>query len=737
MADQLSLTTDAAIDLYKTASNFHDKDKTIKELYGRIKHKYSSISRFIAYKELKYRYPLYRASYIHSTLCVESRDLRFNYGMTYSMYDELTRAFNHIYVCISPTLVSMDGEYRKRLLHFDQLAATRAEYPQLFAVIENFIDGLLSDGAIVVSILPHFPFAISSDEKLQRKFQQEIDASGIAKLALVSCIIADMFNFVNGTIENHIDAAYRALLFNRELFSFYKDIVATISPADEFRIQLRLSQYYGAGDDKDVRRCHVGQKIIPLRIREVVELEDITHQPWREYYFNIIASDIMLNLIFPGIPLIGYHTFLQGIGVDMFDNPEMLLKFNHSAVAKAINDKLLEAERTTIQDDDFINDKFYKLAMLVDYSIKYSESHLEMSKIALCFTNEYLGRTFADVPSLSQQPVGSTNSFIATLFTDEHKFAKILFDYIYGIYCLHDKCQIIHTDLHMNNITLYQSALLYSPANRESLAVRSGTPSVLYMLDAENTFKFDYYGYIGTIIDFSRGLTADRAKISRIFSADITNRFFRAQHDELTGIIRKYFNTIAATFRNEIIALIDHDYTRIFNLCKNIDYFIITGNIIKLLSMYEKMQIHPRIMQMLQSIHNRARNYFVSTMEELVKSDVEPQIVDLGREFLCGDLFAAYRCEPNDVLAAADDYVICDIFNFETDIKYSSISADTIPKQLKIYKPVGEGEEEDDVQNVFDIIEKDESKDIQKFLQYSTARDDDIPDILRDELVHY
>lgn len=116
--------------------------------------------------------------------------------------------------------------------------------------------------------------------------------------------------------------------------------------------------------------------------------------------------------------------------------------------------------------------------------------------------SEFAGRTIKDMISLMRKEIYKVS--FGDLFGNMRMFKKICFEALYAIYCMNKFEGIVHTDLHVNNATMFIATQTNYTAKYPELYVGNGYIK-FYLNNRKDKFLLPYYNGYFAIIDFSRG----------------------------------------------------------------------------------------------------------------------------------------------------------------------------------------------------------------------------------------
>lgn len=545
---------------------------------------------------IKYSFAFSRVNTIASCFKITYEGTSSIYGYLYSEIDYAANAPTHKFICCSPTFKSQDGEYRHRLMSMEHFNGFFKRYEKLTEAVETLI--LRKFGARQFTFQVDF-FYPRNFTYSQRKFEDEIDSMRVAIKILVVCWLCDAYKIINKTIENHINAAYQYIIFQPEDQSVYDKIVADVGGLQAYSDIIET--LYGIAVESNGKPSHTimtGQKIIPLTMYEATRVGDIMYSVWREIYCSALCSNLVLNFISPSFPLINNWLYIQNTHAAIFDNKAMHDKYEHSEIAEGITAQLQAIDKYNYlehnPDKQPINSRFGFLSKSVRRSIVYSESAIRLTDLCLCATSEYVGRTLKDSaviiansPRFGGEKIGGLSAqtsfrghaqYYPNVFGEYNSFAKLLFEYIYGCYCMNSRVGVIHTDLHMNNETIYPFLGTDIPGAHVAYCVDAATDTK----SPQHTYIFKHTPVFGVLIDFSRALVVNTDKLTQEFGAEYVAKFEADQKYRTLGVMQRFFPRIVEKYKGAAEGLLSSHYELMFKILSVVDCISLCTGIVTL-----------------------------------------------------------------------------------------------------------------------------------------------------------
>lgn len=485
-----------------------------------------------------------RTGVVLTSLRIKFAKIDLIYGYVHS-YDDQPQFYN-----MAGSLISQDGEYRKDLVPMRQMNVSLEAFPQVFGVLIPHISGLIKDGLITVEY-EHFPK------------DSTVNLGLIPTYVLAVAWLCDYFMTDIGVVDKHL-YGQRA-----EMTIQFPGAAAIYSQIKSLK-GLGMAQFISCTKYPDSRPAstNCGQKLIPLLRTEIGFPFDIVQQVWREIYINEAVSTLMMNNIALGFAFTAGWYYIRGAGPSMYDNPAMRAKYANSAVAGEIIGDLKDAAKHTERsgmgypsDDPRhdiqtpIDDTFGHLRNDILRDIGFVNSHLRLSDYAICMVSVHTNVTFSNISILA-------NINKATPLLDLPIFSRLVFDVLYSLYCLNTRIGAMHSDLHINNATVMR---LQTYGNVEF-------GNTAYVI-GDDIYSLRYDGFIGCVIDFSRGVLGDTDRLAGEFDPITIGQLRTQQLGQMTDLVERHFPDIWKIERVRLTMLGEDDPVRLFRLCSIIDAY--------------------------------------------------------------------------------------------------------------------------------------------------------------------
>ena len=552
-------------------------------------------TRLQAFQNVRYGFPMRDAGYISATFLItipRNRDVtEVNMGFVlwqrdidgYAIKTETTEIVGHgdnemelvdmysepEYICLSPTYESKDGEYRHNLIWYKHFQKKYAELIDIIGELEMLVLENIKNGNINIKVR-FYPSEVQDDENgpMQYVDNHRLGIKSVVAYFLSGYLRGYRFHQIH-TLESHIK------LFN-ELYRLFKPYCKKYL----FDYENRRKLYAFVHGKISALTTQFGIKFIPLTIRETQHIGDITYAPWREVYITSRATDVLVNVSAPGVATFGDWGLINGIDSGFLSNQSMKVKYERSdktvIMKTSINQVRDEVGQINEEDAAFI-----KLDKHMYDSLDHIQESIELSDILLAYTMEHVGFTFG-----SQYNQIINNTFIedkrlAMMFSEQDFQVKLLFEVCYSLNALHTKTGIIHGDLHINNMTIYERVRNRDVndlrGNLISTAVPfSETAVVAYILSNKgnlDTYIFPYDGINPVIIDYSRAILDDsiRDELISEFNGAMIETFYRDQATRALFMFSKYLPTFTKKYQKEIKGLIYTNFHDMFKILSAVD----------------------------------------------------------------------------------------------------------------------------------------------------------------------
>jgi hypothetical protein len=655
---------------------------------------------------------IYNISYINLNP-KKNNDYYFDkIGLPKSLPDSIE--YSNLYInniCPVGSTISKDGEYRPVLLYWKMtrfLIAQRKELTDMFKDIYDYFTDKFQDRKLL--IYPHYYFPVD-DMRKKYTFELELLLNN-RKLEFFS-ISWFIFYYIHhiGTLSDNLNQLYQKIMlkYKHEDIPFFKSLV------NKYSIQIIHEMYHLLNTnirstlDRGIEhfcKSKLGQKLIPISLREILFPFDITYKPWKEYFVNLKLSDLVVNNISPGFAITTNWIFIKNTDQHLFDNPSQYTRMEKSANAIQISDMLTQARylaskqvkpsKVLLYDEDslfelklhkksrrmftsWLSKEFQILQDGIDDDIKHAQLNIIMSNVTFCMFTEFVGRSLYESMFITKNSE-FYRMLISDLFSEKgfNHFERFIFEISYNLHCISSKYGIIHGDLHLHNITL--NNLFY----QKNINIEIDEPKVLYILDNEQEYVFDTNFYYMTIIDFSRSIINPN-KIN-LFKHDTLHKTFdlvdnmKTFEEQQKKYLLNYlysckpeYKELGLPFQNSIWTSFDA-YFKIFTI---IDLYMVMQRFLDFLQAKNIHSIKPysESINLVKRIFTECDLYLTEILQQNITSEtnIEWPIYNVIKKIFSHKLLSKNDISPKKII---------DIYNYNNEIKYSLNSINKFPESF-------------------------------------------------------
>lgn len=579
----------------------------------------------------------------------QSKDNSIIYGYIY-LKDSIP-----VYINYSPSFISMDGEYRRRFMPYDQFEAILEEYSSVISVIEEYIRLQITNNKLYIT-----SNVINSvfDSVNTQPIADYISTSILPVKCLSLAYLIQQIIIHRNSLESHIHPLYTNILFDQNSSTVYKNAIKDLS--DPVLIH-KLNHYvnrimYKANEHVSYFNLECGQKIIPLSYIELDNIMDKNFPVWLEIYCQIQAESIFINNISPSFSLFGGWTIINST-IDMYDNPAMKMKFNQ-------NDKIIN----TIEDINKIKKQFQlqqSIHRALVNPIHMIKERMILSPYALLVVSRYQGRTWGDLPSLY-----NTLFYREThdLYNNIHSMTKMMFEMLYSLYTLNTLVHCIHSDLHLNNCTIDVSFVKY--IYNIKCDKRDKTPCTIYSIN-EKEYIFIGNPFHFNLIDYSRA-------ILNPVKQDISLDVFK---DTILSYYQMYFNDFFTLNKTKIEIATLQSPEQVYNIMTAIDSYQFTSKLLEQMKTFKGITVSNDNKLLLTQINKMAKSHLLDTMTLLFEKNIQVENFNI---FAINSLFN--HCQMQDHHKNDSNLVITEYYRYKPELKYDSTHFEQLPEFMKKFK---------------------------------------------------
>lgn len=620
-------------------------------------------------------------------------------------------------ICPSGSMMSKDGEYRSGVISWCILQTVLEKNPEvrkLFDYLVEHFSNVLKERKYTLVTEYYFP-----TDKIKNAIQFETELISASKKIQFFCITWFKFyyTYVFGFISNHINETFQKLLlkYKKDDIAFFNSLWKKFHVDAIEELRYIISNYLSSDIITLYEKTKIGQKILPLNLIEAQHFFDIEFAPWKEFFINYAVSDLVINNVSNGFSIAAGWFLIKNSDKYFFDNTSQTEKMERSSNAFKIAQLLNQAKIYTYQNvnkEDYENvlstaypetnittwlsDKFKVLHNKIDDDIKYTKETIIMSNVSLCIITEFVGKTLYDSIFFSNKSQYYKKLVsISGIFSvhDQENFRKYMFQLCYNIYCLNAKLNVIHGDLHLNNMTLNPS--LY----KKNVKIDVESPKILYVIDDNLQYIYDNNFYDLCIIDFSRIIVNPemviklrRESIPYELMSD-KSRFLSKQVKDLIDYLyssKPEFRELGISLETSLL----HNFSSYFKLLTTLDLYNVTLKFIEFIKMNgNQLKNISKISMNLITDLNKASEYYISTLLPKMMSQrnfeeidqMEYPILTIIRDTFYDNLLDVHKEDLKNVV---------DIYNFNNEVKYSLDEWKNFPPELKNKDSMTKDEEE-------------------------------------------
>jgi hypothetical protein len=659
------------IDKLEGSKEYHKFLSTFKETKSTL----DGSTRMKAFVRLRYTYPLSNEGYVVSTYKLNTKNASVIIALSY-----LSSESNQIeYVCISPTYDSRDGEYRRHFMTYDLFQKSYEELLSQLSKIEEKILELISKNEISIDV-DFYP------KDLSAKAQQTLEKERLTIRLLASTIHL----YAESPPQIHTITSFIAAMkdLGEEIAIF------SLNPEE------RGKSYFGIGA-KMKFFPEGGQKMIPMTLKAVMEMEDINYAEWRELLIGQIASNLVISGVSQNFPLMNQWMLIEGSDIGLFENKTMHEKFYRSDTTEKSVESLRTA-RKIIKPEIGSSAAAVSFDAHIHESVEIAQGYLLMSEITLCSTMEHTHTTLGNFPNAYSRSY-AVAIYHENFVTNLDHFKKVVFDVLYGAHCLHTKAHVVHSDLHTNNITLHHLARI----RKEDNAIEA------YVCGEEgeiNTYVLPHPGITGCLIDFSRSIVGPGMvdQLTEDYGEDFTRNFYRDQITRILRTFHRYAPTFTEKNQESIKAALLINFEDAFRIMSYVDFISIGASFAHVASqkidkntpgigeVKRNFDMDPRCAEFGKLIEKRAREHFVSHLHDLVANITKTG----GKTKVVETLSSPFARKPSrikfaghvmfDILFPEFKWksgikgTLCDIHNINVPMRYDGRDYDKFPPWARI-----------------------------------------------------
>jgi len=558
------------------------------------------------------------------------------------------------YVIYGINLVSMDGEYRPHFTSYISYVSLETELNEHITFLYN--------SSLKYKLFDTFVVKFNNKQK---------DISNKHYIRVMLIIIDEMLKQIRGQLDGHINTDFLGYLEdNKELIY---DIIIDVININHVHI-IKFILLFGherSTKGKSELPVYTTDRFKPLLkffyklVSKTIPNNKIL-SALREMRLTYEISKLKLNNITSNVPLT-YH-YYKLLNYD-FNNPNINKSISDSKIIGGMDlyNNLYNHYSTDIDDykcNKNYNFEYFKLCN----DLKNVKKNEIISNSNIIIILEFVGKTMGDFPYILQ----SINEFVKIQNTDiskltnkrdiimnlmtnrgrvveqpkkslafkdhlfyiyQHEFDMMLFQFIYTLYALNLRVQIIHNDLHLNNITINggefatadylitndditkiiidnnidldnetaQSVLFYKLNN-----IYKNIYSLSDVNKKNNTFIVNSQTQTISIIDFSRAIVCDEYEIFDLLELIYDIFPFIKKNKKINDVLTEYL-------------LIKPKYKIIFKIMSGYDVYISFKNLYSMFTEETKYNIPIPIKKIVKLINTIKNDSYKIMYKNLMK----------------------------------------------------------------------------------------------------------------------
>ena len=642
----------------------------------------SGARRVQSFHIIKFGYPMRRAGYLTAAFVVRVREASPDtlleactpheayYAYAYWPRDlekDISAEELPEYLCLSPTFTSSDGEYRHSFLWFKQFQEGYEALAEKLGPIESLVLEEIQKCEIAIEQMfyPNDP-VLNYVESRQR----------VGLKALVATLAVNAVRAREKTLQAHASAGYVRVM--EVLYARCKNVFKSWSDADRAEMSV-----FETGMPDQPHRTQCGQKLIPLTIHEALWVGNINFGPWREMWVNEKVTELVVNSVAPMFSIFNNWAFLNGTNPTLFENRKILHRFGRSRLTENVAELVREARVVIRQSRAAETDPgMGQLDAILFQAAKYAQDSLLLTDLAVCATGEHVGNTIGSVPEIVSRSRTVSPAF-DRMFKNPAMQARYLFDLCYGAHVLHTRVGAIHSDLHLNNMTLYELSNQFqgtAAADGITYAPRYANPLIAYVAGPRgeaDTYVFPHDGWFACLIDFSRAILGPGTRTAIVAESgeSFATTFYRSQFSRILRVLEHYVPDLYQTHQEKIKGALFGDFDTFFRVLTAIDFMAIGRNYGALLKK-APLEVNPVGIETAREIERRAAAHLADSLARLVEGPKDGDRIPHAGDIVIPSVFGGYRYPAWESRSAPAGIrlsraTLVDVYNSKAPLDYS------------------------------------------------------------------
>jgi hypothetical protein len=473
----------------------------------------------------------------------------------YAFWPPGSRASTPEYVCVGPTYISQDGEYRASFLWYPDFQkvysyALKEGVATGFNPIDRLYDlvmGFAAKGDI--GFATHAYPAGRSPENETRKVLDHSDTQRLQIKLLIAVLFRSNSMKTNVNLNPNFSKTLRSLL------DAASNILCPSGPpsARDLVVKTRLGFHNGAPRP----RVKCGIKLIPLTEREREMRLNPRGKGWKELFLTELMSQLKTNFIAPTPPLFVGSTVLVGVDEHVFENPSMVALYRASDDAREQLDGIRNARAARAA---YADDPHGDAAALAE--VRETLTANLLSDECLLIATEWVGPTI--IRYFDEEGPAAP--------LEDDAFVNLMFVLVYGLMAMHRYA--VHADLHTNNITV--SSRTYSLKMTDVCSVFIVGPD-----GQRDTYLVPHGGLTPHIIDYSKCVVGPgaRTRIESQVGKLQADAFYTEQKAQTIEALLRWGGEYAAENSTKLENMFYSRPDDVYEALKCVDYMALGKNV--------------------------------------------------------------------------------------------------------------------------------------------------------------
>lgn len=601
---------------------------------------------------------------------------------------------------IGPSLESVDGEYRNQFSNFTGLYKIMLFFPELHKEMLEYLKKEIRRRKYSFDRETFFPttnlkkYEIKLDRHF-KEYQMELN------LYMMVWYIG-VYRKITNIREEHINKRYIDFIdkhISKDV-DFFKTLIKKYTK-ETMEIVYRYFDNICLPGKNRTSILGFGQKLIPLNLLEAQTPFDVRFVPWKDYLVSQALGKLVVNNICPGFPIVNSWVYIKGSKKGLFNNKIQYQRIERSDQARSIIELLVKAKSYMYQNikekslkkvrgtvTSLLSGKFKALHDQIDEAVNFGKNEIIMSNVSFMIVSEYTGRTLNDSVRLVKSSPFYNESLGKPFTSGGYKyFKKYVFDLCYNLYCMFEHHGIIHGDLHLNNLTLYQKFPISDGLDKVK------DPHVAYVLGKNNEYCFvlPSLSTHTTIIDFGRSfIHPDKLESLRDESVPkkypVTGNKEKFIKEQIRRLIRIYIKLVpsAKDQEPELKVLFTKRFNAIYTLMSVSDLFNVMNKLDTLFSLKQKDVVspHANCIFLIKKILDLCSIYLVSDVSKLMEDKSHESVIEETSPLLNIIL----KLFSDNLSTTTTEKNIVDVFLYNNPIKYSLDFLENVPEFISTKK---------------------------------------------------